>query len=120
MANFDDAALELLGFGDEPVVDAANVFWVGVVKATSFVALDELLIAGVVAKLEIDDVPGEPDDEPELVVKTGAATAVEGSLRAPVPQAISAPPGCVSFSGSVVSPVADAIVKRVVHCKWPV
>ena len=61
--------------------------------------------------------PVEPvEPEPRYV---GAATAVEGSTRAPVPQGMgllgSVEPGWSAFSGAVVLPSAAAIVKRVVQ-----
>jgi len=118
MPDFDTAALELLGVA-ELFVDDEEVFWLelGVVVVDNFGV--ELGPVGVVAKLVVCDtdapVPAVELPVPEVEPKTGAATAVEGSLRAPVPQGMAAPPGCVSFSGSVTSPVAEAIVKRVVH-----
>jgi len=60
----------------------------------------------------------DADEEtlPPGAVPAGAATALEGSTRFPVPQGIgSFDPGCWAFAGGVVAPVADAIVKRVVQ-----
>lgn len=48
--------------------------------------------------------------------KEGGGTAVEGSVRAPVPQGIAAPPGWELLVGGVDAPSAEAMVKRVVHC----
>jgi hypothetical protein len=46
----------------------------------------------------------------------GGGTAVEGSTSAPTPQGIaSLLPGCVGLAGGVVSPFAEAMVKRVVQ-----
>lgn len=82
-----------------------------------------LLLERAAAELE-ETTGGVPAVEPVLAEaevllpaapRTGAGVALEGSTKAPVPQGIASPPGCVAFSGSTVLPVASAIVKRVVH-----
>ena len=45
----------------------------------------------------------------------GAATAVEGSTSAPVPQGMAEPSGWEAFARSVVMPSAPEMVKRVVQ-----
>ena len=45
----------------------------------------------------------------------GGATALDGSVRAPVPQGIGWPPGWVAFGAGTVPPVAEAMVKRPVQ-----
>ena len=50
----------------------------------------------------------------------GAATAVLGSVSAPVPQGIACPSGCVALGGETVEPSAPARAKRVVQVRfWP-
>ena len=74
----------------------------------------------------VPEVPAAPelDDEAALEVElvevlfvplVGAGVAVLGSVRAPVPQGMAAPPGWVEFVGGVVLPLASAMAKRVVH-----
>ena len=45
----------------------------------------------------------------------GAATAVDGSASAPVPQGIASPSGWVAFGGGVVAPDELAMANRPVH-----
>lgn len=50
-----------------------------------------------------------------VVPVVGGGTALLGSVSAPVPQGIAAPPGCVAFVGGVVAPESDAMAKRPVQ-----
>jgi len=66
--------------------------------------------AGTMAEADKETLP------PAAVPDAGAATALEGSTRFPVPQGMgSFDPGCWAFAGGVVAPVEAAIVKRVVQ-----
>lgn len=47
----------------------------------------------------------------------GAALAVDGSMRAPVPQGMGSPSGCFGFGAGTVLPVESAIVKRPVQVR---
>ena len=60
----------------------------------------------------VEAAAGEPEAR-----YVGAALAVEGSTRAPVPQGMAEPSGSVAFVGSVVVPSEAAIVKRVVQVR---
>lgn len=117
--DFERAALELVAEADELVavfepeaeVDGALVL----VPAT--VAKVEVPPAAPVVELPPAEAPPadaepEPESEPP---KSGAATAVEGSARAPVPQGTALPSVWVWCSGGVVSPLSEATVNRVVH-----
>ena len=60
--------------------------------------------------------PGEGFLAAELTIQGGDGVALEGSTSAPLPQGIWLPSeGCVIFGGGVLSPVAEAMVKRVVQ-----
>ena len=47
----------------------------------------------------------------------GGGVAVLGSTRAPKPQGIASPSGCVALGSLVVLPVASAMAKRPVHVR---
>ena len=90
----------------------------GAVEKPDFVLLGDEAAAGlavdvaaaVVAAATV--VAAEPPERCE-----GAATAVEGSTSAPVPQGMAKPSGWEAFAGSVVLPSAPAMVKRVVQVR---
>ena len=109
-------------------VDAAEVFVLveavvgaaGAVDATLDVVIDvvpaaALVVPAAAAVVEAGLATGEAV-EPEARYG-GAALAVEGSTRAPVPQGMAEPSGSVAFVGSVVVPSEAAIVKRVVQVR---
>jgi len=74
--------------------------------------LDELLDDALVATV----VPELGTAAPVPPAEAGAGTALLGSARFPVPQGMAAlVPGWVGLEGGVVSPEAEAIVKRVVQ-----
>ncbi len=68
-----------------------------------------------------EDAPVAGVDEPGVVLLLppvrydGAATALEGSASAPVPQAIGCPLGWAEFGGGTVTPVESAMANRPVH-----
>lgn len=73
-----------------------------------------------------DDTAKEDEAEPELEAGAGevpfepgrydgGATALEGSVRAPLPQGIPSPSGWVVFGAATVVPLASAIAKRPVQ-----
>jgi hypothetical protein len=75
-----------------------------------------------------DEDDAEEDEEDEVLDRTaedvafdaatpaGGGVAVEGSTSAPTPQGMAAPLlGCTALAGGTLWPVAEAIVKRVVH-----
>lgn len=64
----------------------------------------------VAAPVTVGDVVAAP-----VPLDEGAATALLGSVSAPVPQGIAAPPGCVAFVGVVVAPESEAMAKRPVQ-----
>jgi len=71
-------------------------------------------LAGEVNEIEADDEAPLGDASPPP--KLGAATAVEGSTRAPLPQGMASfEPGWVALGGGTDWPLGEAIVKRVVH-----
>jgi hypothetical protein len=103
---------------------------VGVVEAAESVSVieegrdEELDELGIVAatRVELALVAGETAgaDADALVesdvAKLGAATAVEGSTRAPTPQGMASPDsGWVALGGAVVWPEEDAMANRPVH-----
>lgn len=63
-----------------------------------------------------DGAGADPDEELLPAEALGAATALEGSTRLPIPQGMgSFDPGWVGFAGGVLTPAAEAIVNRVVQ-----
>ncbi len=96
---------------------AAEVCWMTVVPATA--------VVDAAVAVEPDDGLAELVLLPEPVTAVeppvrygGAATAVDGSTSAPVPQGMFWPSGSFWFSGAVVLPSAAAIVKRVVQVRF--
>lgn len=96
------------------------------VVVTMPAAAEELVVSGIEDEIGIEDeVVGrrgpEADTEPEAGPPAppalgGGGTAAEGLARAPTPQGTASPePGWVGLGAGVVSPDADAIVKRVVQ-----
>ena len=86
------------------------------------VRVNPLALETGAAEVDATEEEAPPAVEPPVVAevvlavpRTGAGVALEGSTKAPVPQGIGSPPGCVAFSGSTVLPLASTIVKRVVH-----
>ena len=74
--------------------------------------------AGVTEEAEPEAGTLEVLFEPEVLLPPrydGAGTALDGSVRAPVPQGIAWPPGWVAFGAGTVAPVAEAMVKRPVQ-----
>jgi len=89
------------------------------VTATVLLSAADVPDAVEIADEEDVDDPTEMGDAMEtpagtLLAKDGGALAT-AFTRAPVPQLILEPSGCVVFVGAVVVPEGDAIVKRVVH-----
>jgi len=71
-----------------------------------------VLVAEVLEVLAAAEEPVEPEPPAEA----GGATACEGSTRVPTPHGMASPElGWTLFAGSVVSPVGEVIVKRVVQ-----
>jgi len=75
--------------------------------------------AGVTEEAEPEAGTLEVVFEPEVVLPPGrydgGGTALDGSVRAAVPQGIAWPPGWVAFGAGTVAPDAEAMVKRPVQ-----
>jgi hypothetical protein len=98
-------------------------------KLEAVEALDDKAARGVRAAVELDSTNegvregAEPEAEVafELVLPVppgrydGGGTALDGSARAPVPQGIAWPSGCVAFGAGTVAPVGSAMAKRPVQ-----
>ena len=66
-----------------------------------------LVVFGDEEESSVDEEEDETDEDELLLLLVVA--------RAPVPQGMSSPSGCFDSVGSVVSPLAPAMVKRVVQ-----
>jgi len=91
----------------------------GVAKTNDI--LDEDVVATRVivediAEVDMDDVDVEAFELTLPPVRYGgAATALVGSVRAPVPQGIASPLGWLALGGGTITPVASAMAKRPVQ-----
>jgi len=108
--HFSLASLWLAVLDSEVGVETAALALVLVVSSVAEVLT--VVILGVVVGVAADEVVGMREE-----VEDGSAVMPDGSPDSslPVPQGISAPSGWTDSDGGVVSPLAAAIVKRVVH-----
>jgi len=84
----------------------------GVVERVRDGEAEGVVAASVWALPELAPEAPEATEEPEHV---GAATAVDGSVSAPVPKATGCPLNCSVCAAGVLEPSAPAMVNRPVH-----
>jgi hypothetical protein len=109
----------------EPVVDVTNRLEVPDEELAAALVSPTVVAAAVVPATatddEVVDAAADPDEDPALVSTVppalgGGGTTLDWSTSLPTPQGVGAAPlGCTELAGGVVSPLSEAIVKRVVQ-----